>query len=85
MKLGENNSSVFDIYTGLKIGEAQVKVARETEVKRMLEFEVCEEVSEELGPWQENLEQYLAGLTEESGSGAVETGGQPSPRCMQTL
>ena len=47
-KLGENNSSVFDINTGLKIDEAQVKVARETEVKRMLEFEVCEEVSEEL-------------------------------------
>ena len=32
-KLGENNSSVFDINTGLKIGEALVKVARETEVK----------------------------------------------------
>ena len=32
-KLGENNSSVFDIYTGLEINEAQVKVGRETEVK----------------------------------------------------
>ena len=39
---------MFDINTGLKIDEPLVKVARETEVKRMLEFEVCEEVSEEL-------------------------------------
>ena len=45
---GEDNSSVFDIYTGLKLDEAQVKAGRETEVKRMLEFEVRDEVSEEL-------------------------------------
>ena len=47
-KLGEYNSSVCDIFTGLRLYEAQVKAGRETEVKRMLEFEVCEEVSEEL-------------------------------------
>ena len=33
VKLGENNSSVFDIYTALKLDEAQVKDERETEVK----------------------------------------------------
>ena len=40
-------SSVYDIYTGLKLDEAQVRAGRETEVKRILEFEVCEEVNEE--------------------------------------
>ena len=45
-KLGENNSSVFDTYTGLKLDEGQVKAGRETEVKRMLEFEVYVEGSE---------------------------------------
>ena len=44
-KLGEDNSSVFDMYTGLKLDERQVKAGREN---AMLEFEVCEEVSEEL-------------------------------------
>ena len=44
--LGENNSSVFDIHTGLKLDEAHVKAFFETEVKRVLEFEVYEEVSE---------------------------------------
>ena len=39
-KLVVDNSSVYDIYTGLKLKEGQVKAARETEVKRMLEFEV---------------------------------------------
>ena len=47
-KLGENNSSVFDIYTGLKLDDAQVKVGRETQAKRRLEFEVYKEVNEEL-------------------------------------
>ena len=46
-KLAVDNSSVYDIYTGLKLDEGQVKAGRETEVKRMLEFEVCDEVSEE--------------------------------------
>ena len=46
-KLAVDNSSVYDIDTGLKLDEGQVKAGRETEVKRMLEFEVCEEVSEE--------------------------------------
>ena len=39
--------SVYDICTGLKLDEGQVKAGRETEVKRMLEFEVYEEVNEE--------------------------------------
>ena len=34
-----------DIYTGLRLDEAHVKAGRETEVKRMLEFEVYEEVT----------------------------------------
>ena len=46
-KLGDHNSSVFDIYTGLRLDEAQVKAGPETDVKRILEFEVYEEVSEE--------------------------------------
>ena len=29
---------MYDIYTGLKLGEEQVRAGRETEVKRMLEF-----------------------------------------------
>ena len=45
-KLAMDNSSVYDTYTGLKLDEAQVRAGRETEVKRMLEFEVCEEVIE---------------------------------------
>ena len=36
-----------DIYTGLKLHEEQVRAGRETEVKRMLEFEVYEEVNEQ--------------------------------------
>ena len=47
-KLDEDNSSVFDIHTALRRDEAQVKAGRETESKRMLEFEVYEEVSEKL-------------------------------------
>ena len=47
-KLYEDNSSVFDTYIGLRLDEAQVKAGRETEVKRMLGFEVYEEVSAEL-------------------------------------
>ena len=43
-KLAMDNSSVHDIYTGLKLDEEQVRAGRETEVKRMLEFEVYEEV-----------------------------------------
>ena len=46
-KLAVDNSSVCDIYTGLKLDEEQVRAGRETEVKRMLEFEVYEEVNEE--------------------------------------
>ena len=42
---GETSSSVLDIYTGLNLDGAQVEAARE--VKRMLQFDVCEEVSEE--------------------------------------
>ena len=38
---------MYDIYTGLKLVGEQVKAGRETEVKRMLEFEVREEVNEE--------------------------------------
>ena len=45
-KLVVDNSSVCDTYTGLMLDEEQVKAGRETEVKRMLEFEVNEEVSE---------------------------------------
>ena len=37
-KLGENNSSVFDTCTGLKLDEAQVKAGRETAVKCMFAF-----------------------------------------------
>ena len=46
-KLALDNSSVYDIYTGLKLYEEQVRVGRETEVKRMLEFEVYDEVNKE--------------------------------------
>ena len=46
-KLAVDNSSVYDIYTGLKMDEEQVRAGRETEVKRMLEFEVYEEVNEQ--------------------------------------
>ena len=46
-RLAMDNKSVYDIYTGLKLDEEQVRAGRETEVKRMLEFEVCEEVNEE--------------------------------------
>ena len=42
-----DNSSVYDMYTGLQLDEGQMKAGRETEVKRMLEFEVYEDVSEE--------------------------------------
>ena len=45
-KLAVDNSSVCDTYTGLMLDEEQVKAGRETEEKRMLEFEVYEEVSE---------------------------------------
>ena len=38
-----DNSSVYDIYTGLKLDEEQVRAGRETEVKRMLEFEQVNE------------------------------------------
>ena len=38
---------MYDIWTGLKLDEEQVRAGRETEVKRMLEFEVYEEVNEE--------------------------------------
>ena len=47
-KLGENSSSVFNNTLGLKLDAALVKAGRETEVKRLLEFEECEEVSEDL-------------------------------------
>ena len=46
-KLVVDNSSVYDMYTGLKLDEEQVRAGRETEVKRMLEFEVYEEVNEQ--------------------------------------
>ena len=46
-KLAMDNSSVFYIYIGLKLDEEQVRAGRETEVKRMLEFEVYEEVNEQ--------------------------------------
>ena len=46
-KLAMDNSSVYDIHTGLKLDEEQVRAGRETEVKRMLEFEVYEEVNEQ--------------------------------------
>ena len=46
-KLAVDNSSVYDFYTGLKLDEGQVKAGRETEVKRMLDVGVYEEVSEE--------------------------------------
>ena len=82
-KLAMDNSSVYDIYTGLKLDEEQVRAGRETEVKRMLEFEVCEEVNEQQAPWQENLEQCLVGFTEKTRTSEVETGGQSSQRCEQ--
>ena len=46
-KLAMDNSSEYDIYTGLKLDEEQVRAGRETDVTRMLEFEVYEEVNEE--------------------------------------
>ena len=46
-KLAVDSSSVYDIYTGLKLDETQVKAGRETEAKRMLELEVYEGVSED--------------------------------------
>ena len=46
-KLAVDNRSVYDIYTGLKLDEERVRAGRETEVKRMLEFEVYEEVNEQ--------------------------------------
>ena len=46
-KLAVDNCSVYDIYTGLKLDEEQVRAGRETELKRMLEFEVYEEVNEQ--------------------------------------
>ena len=73
-KLAVDNSSVYDIYAGLSLDEAQVKAGRETEVKRMLEFHVYEEGQRGTGPWQGNLEQCLAGLTEETRTGEVEIG-----------
>ena len=45
--LALDDSSVYDIYTELKLDEEQVRAGRETEVQRMLEFEVWEEVNEE--------------------------------------
>ena len=45
---------MFDICTGLKLDEAQVKAGRETEIKRMLEFEVYDEVFEELAVARES-------------------------------
>ena len=36
-KLALDNSSVYDIYTGLKLDEEQVRAGREADVKRMLE------------------------------------------------
>ena len=46
-KLAMDNSSVYDIYTGLKLDEEQVRAGLETEVERISEFEVYEEVNEE--------------------------------------
>ena len=46
-KLAMDNSLAHDIYTALKLDEEQVRAGRETEVKRMLEFEVYEEVNEQ--------------------------------------
>ena len=47
-KLAMDNRSVCDIFlNGLKLDEELVRAGRETEVKRMLEFEVYEEVNEE--------------------------------------
>ena len=42
-----DSSSVYDIHTGLKLDEEQVRDGGETEVKRMLELEVYAEVNEE--------------------------------------
>ena len=47
-KLGEDSNYVFEIYTWLKLDAAHVKAGRETESKRMLEFGMYEEVSEEV-------------------------------------
>ena len=81
--LGENDSSVFDIYIGLNIDEAPVKAGRETEAKRMFEFEVYDDVSEEVASgtriWNNAWLQQ-----QKNGSGKVEIGGQPSPKCMET-
>ena len=46
-KLIVDNSSVYDICTGLKLDNGQVRAGRETEVKRMLKFEVYEEINEQ--------------------------------------
>ena len=83
-KLGENNNSVFDIYIALKIDEAPVKAGRETEAKRMLEVEVYDDVSEEVASGTRMWNNTLLDSQQNSGSGEVDTCGQPSPRCMQT-
>ena len=46
-KLALVNDSGGNIHTGLKLDEQRVRIGEETEMKRMLELEVCEEVSEE--------------------------------------
>ena len=45
-KLQQDSHNVYDIYTGAKLNEGQVRAGRETEVGRMLEFEVFEVVEE---------------------------------------
>ena len=72
-KLGEDNSSLFDILYESKLDEA---------LKRHVEVEV-HEVSARNCPGQETLEMCLAGLTEEIRFGTVKTGGRSSQRCTQ--
>ena len=47
VKLAMDNSSLYDIHSGLKLDDEHLRAGRETEVKRMLEFEVYEEVNEQ--------------------------------------
>ena len=73
-----DNSSVHDIYTGLKLDEEQVRAGRDTEVMHMWE---SEQLPLATSPWQESLEQCLVGFTEKTRTS--ETGGQSSQRCEQ--
>ena len=82
-KLAMDNSSVYDIHTGLKLDEEQVRAGRETEVKRMLEFEVYEEVNEQLARGKRIWNSAWLDSQKRPGTrtSEVETESQSSQRC----